>query len=64
MTALHVLGADHFWSYVPIYVVLGLFVFLGALALRTRLRRYVENNKPSTHSSPSGSDSPNDEETR
>ena len=36
MTALHVLGADHFWSNVPMFVVLGLFVFLGAMALRTK----------------------------
>lgn len=46
MTALHVLGADHFWSYVPMYVVIGLFVFLGAVALRTKLQRYADKDKP------------------
>jgi hypothetical protein len=45
MTALHVLGADHFWSNVPMYVVLGLFVFLGAIALRTKLQRTLDKEK-------------------
>jgi hypothetical protein len=36
MNALHVLGADHFWSNVPMFVMLGLFLFLAAIALRTR----------------------------
>ncbi|MDA0797442.1 MAG: hypothetical protein O2826_02935 [Chloroflexi bacterium] len=45
MTALHVLGADHFWSYVPMYVVLGLFLFVGSIALRTKLQRTLDNEK-------------------
>lgn len=60
MTALHVLGADHFWSNVPMYVVLGLFVFLGAIALRTKLQRTLDNEKqpnPNTQGEPSDNSS-------
>ena len=39
MTALHLLGADHFWSNMPMFVVLGLFMFLGLIALRSRIYR-------------------------
>jgi hypothetical protein len=40
-----VLGTDHFWSSVQMYVVLGLFVFLAAIAIRTQLQRYVATEK-------------------
>jgi hypothetical protein len=47
MTALHVLGADHFWSNVPMYLALSLFVFLGAIALRSKLKSTLEEERRS-----------------
>jgi hypothetical protein len=47
MIALHAFGADHLWSNAPMFIVLGLFVFLGAVAVRTKLQNYTpENEKP------------------
>lgn len=66
MTALHVLGADHFWSNVPMFVVLGLFVFLGAIALRTKLQRTLDEEKrpgPNTQGERPGNSSENEKDS-
>ena len=51
MLALHLMGGDHFWIDAPLLLVLSLFVFLGAAALRAKIQRWTSqddesNDKP------------------
>ena len=46
MPAMHI-GTDHLWGYVPMLVVAALVVFLGAVALRTKLERWASRDDDS-----------------
>ena len=38
---LHV-GTDHLWWFSPLFLLVGVAVFVGAIALRSRLKRWVD----------------------
>ena len=47
VVALHAMGIDHVWGYVPWLMVGALVVFVGAGAVRTKLEQWAHRDDPS-----------------